>query len=301
MAPSISAISPATGLTRGRTFVLITGAGFDTQAVGEGDTAKVEVTFGGEDAVDIRVETAARLTCITPANAARAVDVVVTNIGPPEESATEASGYTYAMPDLTAKTNIQRVVEAVLLWWRRDLLKNTIRMTHTEYDATTGDLRNIVEHAKLPAVVLVGPTLDADDVYGVTSTESFQDDEDAPVSFTSHRPPRRRDLIFVVELHSRGDAELFSLIHHATALLEHTDELLVAAPSDPGSSVVAYQLDILDDFDAGAGGPLVSNVRSASGRFVVRGVTFSDEETLASGPVIQEVEDSLVISTTELE
>lgn len=305
--PTITNITPAEGLTRGRTWVLITGTNFATRTVGEGADPKVAVTFGGESATDVREEAATRLTCLTPAVDPGAVDVVVTNLDAPGgdpvpgESATEADGYEYKRPDLTVTTNFTHVLTKVIEWLARDVIANVLRLTHTEYDAATGDAKSIAEHAKLPVLVLVGPRCVRDEVYGVSGNESEQDDPDSPTTFASYRAPLRWDMEFEVVAAARTDRELFNLAHHASVALEITPELPVLSdPSDPASDVVRYDLDLLEPFDMSAQRPMTSDVRSATARFVVRGVTVSDGETLEAGPVLQQGVDDLVLTMTAL-
>lgn len=85
--PTITDISPATGSIAGGTAVTITGTEFATGAT---------VTFGGESATDIVVVSATEITCVTPAHAAGAVDVVVTNTD--TGAVTAVAGYTYVAP-----------------------------------------------------------------------------------------------------------------------------------------------------------------------------------------------------------
>ena len=84
VAPTITAISPATGDAAGGTPVTITGTGF---------TATTTVTFGGTAATSISVKSATKLTCATPAKTAGAYNVVVTT---PGGSATKTNGFTYS-------------------------------------------------------------------------------------------------------------------------------------------------------------------------------------------------------------
>ena len=72
MAPTVTAMEPASGSARGGDVVVLTGSGFATGAV---------VTFGGVPGTDVAVldSIATRLRVVTPAHAAGAVEVVVTN------------------------------------------------------------------------------------------------------------------------------------------------------------------------------------------------------------------------------
>jgi MYXO-CTERM domain-containing protein len=89
-APTISMVNPASGLPAGGTTVTITGTNF----------AGPSVKIGGNTAT-VSASTATSITVTTPAHAAGAVDVVVTN--PDTQSATATGGFTYiaAAPTIT--------------------------------------------------------------------------------------------------------------------------------------------------------------------------------------------------------
>ncbi|GIH95420.1 IPT/TIG domain-containing protein [Planobispora siamensis] len=82
-APTIAAVSPATGPAAGGTVITITGSGF---------TADAAVTVDGVAATAVDVDTATKLKCTTPAGSAGPADVVVTTAG---GSATKAGAFTY--------------------------------------------------------------------------------------------------------------------------------------------------------------------------------------------------------------
>jgi hypothetical protein len=83
-APTVSAVSPNSGTTLGGTSVTLTGTGFVTGAT---------VRFGGTLATNVNVTSGTTITATTPAHAAGAVNVVVTN--PDNQSATLTNGFTY--------------------------------------------------------------------------------------------------------------------------------------------------------------------------------------------------------------
>ena len=90
-APTVTAISPATGPSAGGTAVTITGTNL---------TGATAVTIGGVAATGITVVNATTITAATPAHAAGPVDVVVTT---PGGSGTGTAIYTYASaPTVTA-------------------------------------------------------------------------------------------------------------------------------------------------------------------------------------------------------
>jgi hypothetical protein len=87
-APTVSSITPTSGTHLGGTDVTdLAGTGFI------GGTPGSLATFGGVAGVNCVVVSSIKITCETPAHAAGAVDVVVTN--PDLQSATLAGGYTY--------------------------------------------------------------------------------------------------------------------------------------------------------------------------------------------------------------
>jgi uncharacterized protein YjiK/methionine-rich copper-binding protein CopC len=86
-APAVTSVSPTSGTTAGGTSVTIAGSGF---------AAGATVTFGGTAATGVTVVSATQITATTPAHAAGAVNVVVTNSG--GLSGTLTNGYTYVAP-----------------------------------------------------------------------------------------------------------------------------------------------------------------------------------------------------------
>jgi hypothetical protein len=83
-APSAFTVTPANGLAAGGLAVTIEGQNF------EGTTG---VTFGGVAATSLVVVSDTEITCVTPAHAAGAVDVIVTNA---TGSKTQVGAFTYA-------------------------------------------------------------------------------------------------------------------------------------------------------------------------------------------------------------
>ena len=84
--PTVSSVSPNTGITAGGTAVTITGTNF---------AAGATVTFGGTAATTVAVVSGTQITATTPAGSAGAVTVAVTNPG--SLSASLTNGYTYVV------------------------------------------------------------------------------------------------------------------------------------------------------------------------------------------------------------
>ncbi|MCX6422623.1 MAG: IPT/TIG domain-containing protein [Actinobacteria bacterium] len=88
-APTVSAVSPATGLIAGGTSITITGTNF---AAG----ASLGVTVGGFAATSVRVVSATKITAKTPAHAAGVANIVVTNGD--GQTATLSGVFTFTVP-----------------------------------------------------------------------------------------------------------------------------------------------------------------------------------------------------------
>ena len=89
---TVTSVTPNSGSSCGGTRVTIAGRGFPK------DSAKLEITFGGESARDVRVETDGKsVQATTPAYAAGPVDLVVRNTDT-AGSTTLSKGFTYACP-----------------------------------------------------------------------------------------------------------------------------------------------------------------------------------------------------------
>jgi hypothetical protein len=88
-APTVTSVSPNTGSTLGGTSVTITGTNF---------VAGAAVTFGTTPATNVSVTSSTTITATTPANAAGALSVTVSENG---QSGSLASGFTYAVPTPT--------------------------------------------------------------------------------------------------------------------------------------------------------------------------------------------------------
>jgi len=82
-APTISSVSPSSGSTSGGTAVTITGSNF---------ISGTTVTFGGTAATNVKIVSSTSMTAMTPAHAAGAVNVVVSNTN---GSNTLTNGFTY--------------------------------------------------------------------------------------------------------------------------------------------------------------------------------------------------------------
>jgi hypothetical protein len=85
--PALTGISPASGLLGGATLVTLTGSNF---------ISGITVSFGSLSASSVNFSNSALITAVTPAAAAGAVNVTVTN--PDAQTSTLTNGFTYMAP-----------------------------------------------------------------------------------------------------------------------------------------------------------------------------------------------------------
>ncbi len=97
LSPAVSSITPSSGFAVGATAI--------TNLAGTNFVSGCTVTIGGVAATSVVFVSSIKLTCVTPAHAAGAVDVVVTNPDTKESGASGVGLYTYAAaPTVTAIT-----------------------------------------------------------------------------------------------------------------------------------------------------------------------------------------------------
>lgn len=177
-APTITSITPSSGLAVGDVFVEIVGTNFNLQAQGS-----ITVTFGGKPAVRSAVISATRLFAVAPAgdpdagSTPGAVDVVVTNTTPQPpgsplvESATKVKAFTYKRPsiatpnNLTNHSSVALVTRTLVTEFQRAVLKNTQHDRHPDYASLEAALRGETDKAESPSLKILGPKIRRDRFY----------------------------------------------------------------------------------------------------------------------------------------
>jgi hypothetical protein len=284
--PSIISITPRSGPTAGSLLVEVHGAGFQLAALAQTTGATqppspmVGVLVGGRAARDIRVFSGNRLTCIVPAGIAGPADVVVQNLDStgvpiPGEQAIAPQAFTYVRQALTVEADLTRLVRTLLQELKRQVLDNVVLTVHTDFDAEVGAELHLAQIARLPALVLMGPELAENRFF---SLNQLPEVATGPGQFAQRRVPYTVDLGFTLVGVSDHTTELLNLMA-ATQLFFHRNPFLelVRDPAAPDAGRVRYEMDIARDGDLKVTSqPNESNVRSFSGRFVVRGFDLED-------------------------
>lgn len=309
--PTITSLDVTQGPTQGRTLVVITGTNFRTYPP-YGGTGKVpaprptvEVLFGGEPAYEVKIENATTVWCLSPVHDPGAVDVTVTNLdneGNPiaGETATKAGGFTYLRPYLRAPVgggttfngDLYRLVAAVIVEWRRQVLENTvIKKPHSDYSAAPSSARTRL--ASLPGVVLWGPKLRRS---RFMTDQAYQNHSTGETTFKARRPPEARDVLFDFTLISDNVPELLNLLEAVDHFFDKNQTLRLARdPSSPSGPFVEFE--VFYDAPAGVDDEVdTDNKVSATGSFYVQGFEmqsragFSDDGIEHRGSTVEVID-----------
>lgn len=290
---------PSEGPTAGRSLVRIFGDGFrlppdpppdgPTGPIVAGRVSSpvpktVSVTFGGKEAVQvdvIKTNLLHVLTPISPITATKAaghgagdVDVVITNLddlGDPigGETVTRVDGFTYrhVKLDATNPSDLLRLVEKLIIEWKRQVLPEVVFTVHTDFDDDTAS--PIVDIAKLPFIALILREIPENRFY---SLNERPEREEGGIVFID-RKPRTVDLLFDVVGASDFTMELVNLMSASSTFMEENPVItLDRDPADLSKGTVCYELDFQAGGDFGVSrGASNSNLRQFSGAIVIRG------------------------------
>lgn len=194
-----------------------------------GVSFKVAYSVGGA-AVDLT--TAGGAVTVTSEGYA---DVEVTNLGDDGvpiagETATLARAFSFRLPDLTAEMgSIALTVRALILMLRRSVLANTVFVTHTDYDSSTGDQLNVAALARLPALVLANLDLPED---RQRAAQGRDEEQVAGGRFLARRTPVIVDLTVTLVGASDDEVELLNMLENVRTLFQKRDKLRVPRSRD---------------------------------------------------------------------
>ena len=294
--PTVTSHTPTRGHTGGMVFIAFIGTGFALPA--DPDTtslpvpapgASMSITFGGVEALDIRVEDDETVTCLAPicplVNSdgipiPGKVDIVLTNLdadGDPVagESVTITDGFEYLRPNLSAKSFPHWVLETFM---RQIILQVVPRVglaVHTDF--RDGEE---IDYDKIPEA----PCLVLTDVDFVTSTtqqrQGAQEIQLANGRFVKRRAPS----VFDCELSIAGIAttptEIMTLLTATELFFRKNTKLAVSRSidkADPtaGTLLLILEYGPLQSMRITAGGS-DSNIRTFAKTVSIRGIPFEE-------------------------
>lgn len=278
-APTISAVTPAEGLSVGKTFVEITGTGFNDEVSG----GTVRVFFGGVASPEFGVVDDTKVIALTPGGALGKVDVVVENVTPnpsppPDdlvEPGTLVEGFEYKRPvvatreDLTTHSPTAIVTRTLLEDLRRTVIANIHHDMHPEYVDPLLDTQE--KQAAAPSLKILGPTTPEDREHAIN--ERVVVDQGGGVFGVFDNPVTLRlDYAYVGVGRTAGEAH--NLFLAVTRYFKQTPFLQVFANGvDDADGVVEFELAVIweqrADFRSQA---TRQAIYQFEGAFTVRGI-----------------------------
>lgn len=285
VAPTVTAITPVSGLSSGQTLVTIDGTAFDITS------PFMTVEFAGKPATQVRVLTTGRLTCKAPNGGPGLVDVKVIN-ATTAESVTVPGAYTYNRPDLTARYHLTNTVNTLISEFKKQIIESVALTTHTDYDSITADGLNIIELSKLPVLLLIGPNIPVNPIYRINERPVVKSGS----KFSKFNEPWTTDLEFTIAGIDDHPERVLNLLYVTQNFFQKNEFLFVDKnPTLPSAGQVAYELFADAEGFSHNTSPNIHNIHSFEGSFAVRGFNFED------GEVAEEAfEITSEILTTEL-
>lgn len=288
-APTITSITPNSGLAVGDVFVKIVGTNFNLAAQGT-----VQVTFGGIPALRVGVASHTLILATAPSGdpdagaTPGAVDVVVTNRTPqppgPDllESATKVLGFTYKRPiiaspeDLSNHSVIALVTRTLVSEFQRAVLKNTAHDVHPDYANATEAALGQTQVAVSPSLKVLGPRIREDRDYTRPTPEYVDQGSGA---WAETFPSKTISLTYDVVGVGRDYAEVANLWLELDRYFQHNDFLKALVTSSAfGQETVEYELEPQweprGDFRSHS---TRQGIEQFTASFIVRGVTVSPD------------------------
>lgn len=292
--PTVGTVSPNTGRTGGRYLVGVVGTGFRLPAAppltgpAPVPPPSVRVWFIDTEGVATEAErvdvlSTTQVYALAPSHDAGVVSLRLDNVDAngatvAGESVTVPSAFTFKRPMLSGEArSAERILARVVRTFRKLLVREVIDEVsitiHTDFDALPEDGTSVIELAKMPSLLLVGPGMETNRFYS-SNVKRTVDLEDG--GFAELRPSRTVDLSFTLLGVSEFTQELLNFAQETTAFFERNPWLYVDRdPADPSKGRVRYEL-AMTTVPGTASQPNESNVRQFSGACVIRGVDLDD-------------------------
>jgi len=290
--PTLIRISQDRGPTSGGDLVRLSGTDF---------SERIAVWFGGAEAEVqrvARISSTAFVDVRTPAHVPALVDVVVWNLdadGLPiaGERSMLPQAYRYLRTPLTTEATLTRIVRAMLQALKRDVLENTTITVSVDYQEPVDDDEAPAVVARVPSLVLSGPTLRENRFYRtVEPKEEVILGEYGP-EIRKRKPPFTADLTFTITGTSSSTVELLNLMSAAVTFLSRNRWL--AVPRDPEAPAEHVRWELHPDGEMRTKLASGDGTRAFTAGFIVRGVDLEEGLPLS---VTKTVESTSVLAET---
>jgi hypothetical protein len=308
-APLIVNVQPRGGPTGGRTLVEITANNLrlPPEPPPTGQTSgillqTVQVLFGTAEATQVDVFSKGRLTCLAPVNDQGLADVTIKNLdnnGDPiaGEEATRSEIYLYSRPNLTVQADFTRLIRTLIRKLKQQVLDEVVLTEHTDYDDDVADMLNIVNIAKLPSLILIGPDVFENRFFS-TNERSKVPLNDGKGTIAIRRSPYTVDIQFEIVGVDDSKQRLLNLMASTIQWLNRNKFIAMDRdPDDLSLGTVEYELDFLEEGGEPTGTSRLnnSNIRSFSGKIVIRGFDIEDLAGVAEDMVVEKATEVLEI------
>jgi hypothetical protein len=286
--PNITSVQPAAGPSSGGDLV---------RFVGTDIADRVRVLFGGVPAKVLFVRDEAGLRVVdvrTPTHAVGVVDVELLNLDAagdpvPGEAVALPGAYRFSRPTVAREADLTRVIRQLLRELKRQVLANVSATVSVDYDDTTLEGLNVIAMAKVPSLVLSGPTLRPNRFYSANVAHEDVVDGISGPELVRRKPPYTVDLVFTITAASERTAELFNLMAAVATFLNRNRWLKLARdPADAARGTVRWELDADGEFRTQLAGK--DDVRAFTCGFVVRGFDVDEGLPLDLGKRVAEPE-----------
>lgn len=291
--PHVTNIFPATGHSGGQTMIRVLGGGFGENVKVEFDTSESTGVFVYNHALLYAITPISPLSAVETGSGAGLVDVKVTNLDDdgdpiPGEDVTVVDGFTYARPKISVISDLERVVRALILELQRQTISEVVIRRHLDYADTAGIAAGKVQISSLPCIVLVGPTVIENRIYGTNEPIRAQGER----FLVERRPGLTIDLQFSLIGATNKSRHHLGLMESVLAFFEKNTEIsILRDPNDSSKGYVSYELDFVPGgFPVTVEAPNDSNVSSFSGSVGIIGVTvegFSVIDTLPESDFVK--------------
>lgn len=292
--PTLTGITPSSGHPGGKELVRIEGTNFalppsppSSGYVGGSYIETVEIVINGLPATEVKVWTDQIITCLTPAyrgspsdlsaDPGLSVDVIIRNIGPPEEEDTFLDAFTYKRTDLArGDSSLTHVVRQLIRELRRQVIDYVVVGSHIDFDGDPSDALDMVELAEIPAISLFGPDISEDKFRRSPKQPSTQ--EIGSLEYSKKREPRICILGWSITVTAKGQIEGLNLSNELVEFFNRNQRLVVDVDStDPSAGTVEFDMYLVDG-PSRSGSANDDQVASYTARFEIHGVPIDSDE-----------------------
>lgn len=325
--PTVSTLTPNTGLTGGRLLVRVSGTNFQlppappSSGIAPVPKPSVEVLFGGVKARHVVVLSSTLLHVLTPicglvdsrgAPATGPVSVTVRNVDQngavvPGETVTLANAFTYTRPVLEtspagggttrAERDLVRLVRAFIRELKRQVIPNVELTVHTDYAESPTGRASIAMLSSLPGLVLVGPRTAQNRFFSLNARRY------TPLGggvFAEQRTPYTIDLGFQILGVDDSSIRLLNLQAELIAFFQRNKTLSMPCdPAQPQLGDVSYEMDFETSEalpDMSSPSPGNSNIRTFRMECIIRGLDIDDLDVTISET--RELVDTVPVGAT---